>query len=180
MAPLIILVAVTAALRFAGARRWLTVPSLAAALRGGLAAMFLVTGGSHFIGMREAMIAMVPPSLPSPETLVTITGVLEILGAIGLLWRRTTQHAAVALGVMLIGMYPANVYAATHGLQTEWLDNLIPRTVLQLVFLAAAIVVAHGFWSTEQHHDDGPQHDTPAGGRAATRPTTAATTRRGG
>ncbi len=42
-------------------------------------------------------------------------------------------------------MFPANVYAATHGLQTEWLDGLLPRTVLQVVFVAATVVVARCF-----------------------------------
>lgn len=145
MAPLLVLIVVTTLLRLAGARRWLAVPSWTAALRGGLAAMFLVTGTAHFIGMREQMIAMVPPSLPHPDLLITITGVLEILGAIGLLLRRTTRAAAICLGLMLIAMFPANVYVATNGLQTEWLDNLVPRTLLQLLFLAAIIAVARGF-----------------------------------
>jgi uncharacterized membrane protein len=75
MEPLIVLVAVTAVL--AVARR-----PPAVALRYGLAAMFLLTGGAHFIGMRAQLIAMVPTWLPAPDLLVTVTGVLELLGGI--------------------------------------------------------------------------------------------------
>ncbi|MGH3354245.1 MAG: DoxX family protein [Nocardioides sp.] len=149
MAPLMVLVVVSVVLRVAGARGLISVPTWGHALRGGLAAMFLMTGTAHFVGMREQMIAMVPPSLPEPGVLVTVTGVLEILGAIGLLVRRTTRVAAIALALMLIGMFPANVYAATHGLGTEWLDNLVPRTVLQIVFLAATVIVARRFSTRE-------------------------------
>src|SRR5699024_5022456 len=59
------------------------------AIRWGLAVMFTVTGISHFAGMRDALIAMVPPWLPGAAALVTITGVLELLGAAGLLVRPT-------------------------------------------------------------------------------------------
>ncbi|MFJ9389021.1 DoxX family membrane protein [Nocardioides sp. NPDC101246] len=141
MAPLLILSVVTAVVLLTGAggsRSW------AHALRYGLAAMFTATGAAHFVGMRDELIAMVPPALPEPGLLVTVTGVLELLGAVGLVWRRTTRAAAIALGLMLIAMFPANVYAATHGLATEWLDHLVPRTILQIVFLAATVVVARG------------------------------------
>lgn len=138
MAPLLILMVVTVVGRLTGAGSW------AGALRFGLAAMFTATGAAHFVGMREELIAMVPPSLPAPELLVSVTGVLELLGAAGLVWRRTTRAAAIALGLMMIAMFPANVYAATHGLAAEWVDQLVPRTVLQILFLVAAAVVARG------------------------------------
>ncbi len=143
MTPLIVLVVVTAVLRAAGAagvrrlRRW---PS---ALGGGLAAMFLVTGGSHFVGMREDLIAMVPPVLPEPGLLVTVTGVLELAGAAGLLWRRTAPWAAGGLAALLVVMFPANVHAALAGLTVggDAAMPLLPRTLLQVVFLAATLTV---------------------------------------
>lgn len=140
MAPLLILMVVTVVVRLTGAggRSW------AHALRFGLAAMFTATGVAHFVGMRDELIAMVPPSLPEPALLVSVTGVLELLGAAGLVWRRTSRAAAIALGLMMIAMFPANVYAATHGLATEWVDQLVPRTLLQVVFLAAVAVMARG------------------------------------
>jgi uncharacterized membrane protein len=110
-------------------------------LRVGLAAMFLLTAGAHFIGMRDELVAMVPPALPEPGLLITITGILEALGAIGLLVRRTAPAAAVGLTVMLLAMFPANVH---HALSVEGLplyDQLVPRTLMQLVFVAATIGV---------------------------------------
>ncbi len=118
------------------------------ALRCGLAAMFLVTGISHFVGMRDELIAMVPPALPAPGLLVAVTGLLELAGAIGLLWTRTAPWAAAGLGVLLVVMFPANVHAAQRGLSPSFGDQLLPRTLLQVVFLAAAVaVVAHHRWS---------------------------------
>ncbi|OKI41021.1 hypothetical protein [Micromonospora sp. CB01531] len=45
--------------------------------------MFVTTGAAHFVGMREELVAMVPPWLPQARLLVSITGVLEILRAAG-------------------------------------------------------------------------------------------------
>ncbi|MFD7654498.1 DoxX family protein [Actinosynnema sp. NPDC059797] len=137
MAPLAFLVGGFLVLSLAR-RHW------SVALRGGLAAMFTATGGAHFIGLREELVAMVPPALPAPELLVTVTGVLELAGAAALLWARTAPWAAAGLGVLLVAMFPANVYAARHGLSPSFGDQLVPRTLLQVVFLAAvAAVVAH-------------------------------------
>ncbi|QFZ18205.1 DoxX family protein [Saccharothrix syringae] len=138
MAPFIALVVVSLVLLLLR-RHW------SVALRGGLAAMFTLTGGAHFVGMREELIAMVPPALPEPGLLVTVTGVLELAGVAGLLWARTAPWAAAGLGVLLVAMFPANVYAAQQGLSPSLGDQLLPRTLLQVVFLAAtvAVVVHH-------------------------------------
>ena len=143
MTPLIVLVVVTAALRAAGAAGVRRLQSWPSALRGGLAAMFVVTGVSHFVGMREDLISMIPPTLPAPGLLVSITGVLELAGAAGLLWRRTAPWAAAGLTVLLLAMFPANVYAALAGLTLDGAPAmaLLPRTLLQVVFLAATLAV---------------------------------------
>lgn len=137
MAPFVALVVVSLVLLLFR-RHW------SVALRGGLAAMFTLTGGAHFIGLREQLIAMVPPALPAPDLLVTVTGVLELAGAAALLWARTAPWAAAGLGVLLVVMFPANVHAARQGLSPSLGDQLLPRTLLQVVFLAATVaVVAH-------------------------------------
>ena len=111
------------------------------ALRGGLAALFTTTGLAHFMGMRAELIAMVPPALPNPGLLVTITGVLELAGALGLLLRPTAPWAAGCLAALLVALYPANVYAALEGVTTAPEDWLLPRTLMQVLWLAAAVAV---------------------------------------
>ena len=121
--------------------------AIAVALRGGLATLFLFTGVSHFVGLREDLIAMVPPGLPNPALLVTVTGVLELVGAAGLLHRRTAAWAAAGLAVLLVVMFPANIYAAMSGLTLggEPATALVPRAAMQALYLAAALVVAHTY-----------------------------------
>lgn len=141
MEPLIVLTVVTVGLRAVGAVGVRRLRSWRIALRGGLAAMFVLTGVAHFVGMRADLIAMVPPALPSPGLLITVTGVLELAGAAGLLLRATAPWAAGCLALLLVVMFPANVYAAVAGVLTGPMDALLPRTLIQIVFVAAAVTV---------------------------------------
>ncbi|WP_231442683.1 DoxX family membrane protein [Brevibacterium zhoupengii] len=150
MAPLIFLLVTTFVVHLIGRTlkpSWLP---WKIAVRAGVVVMFLVTGTSHFIGMRAELVSMVPPSLPAPEFLVTLTGSLELAGALGLLWAGTRHWAAGGLSLMLIAMFPANIYKAlsgtgTAGADLAWDDTLLPRTALQAIFLAAtsSILIWH-------------------------------------
>ena len=126
--------------------------------------MFTMTGIAHFVGMRDELIMMVPPALPAPDALVTLTGILELAGAAGLLVRRTAPWAAAGLTALLIAVFPANVYAAVEGIATEAHQALLPRTVMQLVFLAATVAVylaparsgGRSSWLCGRRFDGGP------------------------
>ena len=91
------------------------------------------------------MIAIVPPRLPAAGLLVTVTGVLELLGAVGLLYPPTRVAAAVCLFVLMLVMFPANVYAARMPNPPKSMTSrLAVRTAEEVVYLAAAVVVAVG------------------------------------
>jgi uncharacterized membrane protein len=112
----------------------------------GLALMFTMTGVAHFVpGMRRDMIAIVPPRLPAPGLLVTITGVLELLGAAGLLFPPTRVAAAVCLFLLMLAMFPANVHAARMpDPPRSMTSRLDVRSAEEVLYLAAAVVVAVG------------------------------------
>ena len=112
----------------------------------GLAVMFVMTGVAHFVpAMRRDMIAIVPPRLPAPGLLVTITGVLELLGAAGLLYPPTRVAAAVCLFVLMLVMFPANVYAARMPNPPKSMTSRLDvRTAEEIVFLGAAVMVGLG------------------------------------
>ncbi len=146
MAPLIALASGSLVARLVG---WLGVDYVdgwPTAVAIGLALMFVVTGIAHFVNpLRRDLIAIVPPRLPSPGLLVTATGVLELLGAAGLLYPPTRAAAAVALGVMMLAMFPANVYASRMPSPPKSMTTQLPlRTIEQIVFVGAALVVGLG------------------------------------
>ena len=146
MAPLIALLVATIAARSIGGLGVGYVNSWTAALAVGLAAMFVLTGFSHFaLPLRRDLIAIVPPRLPAPGLLVTITGLLELLGAAGLLLPATRAAAAVCLLLLMLAMFPANVYAARMPHPPKSMTTKLPlRTAIEVVFLAAAVAVAVG------------------------------------
>ncbi|MFI9326437.1 hypothetical protein ACIGZJ_02700 [Kitasatospora sp. NPDC052868] len=145
MIPLIALVGGFAVLRLLGL---LVIDGLDAwqpALRGALALLFVTTGVPHFVpSWRRDFVGMIPPALPRPALLVTLTGVLELAGAAGLLVPPLASLAAACLALLMIAMFPANVYAARSGLTLggKPVTPLPARTVLQAVFLAAAVAAA--------------------------------------
>jgi uncharacterized membrane protein len=141
LVPLLVLVVVAAVLFALGAAGVRAVKPWPVAVRGGVAALFVTTGLAHFIGMRAELIAMVPPALPAPGLLVTVTGVLELAGAVGLLWSRTAPWAAAGLSVLLVVMFPANVHLALSGETTYFMDRLLPRSLMQVVFLVATVSI---------------------------------------
>ena len=142
MAPLVVLVLTTAVARAGG---WLGLDWLDSwphAVQVGLAAMFALTASAHFVQpRRRLMIAMVPPALPNPSALVTLTGILEIAGAIGLLVPATTELAAVGLAFLLVALFPANVRAARLDVGIKTMP-LPLRAGVQLAFIGAVAVAA--------------------------------------
>jgi uncharacterized membrane protein len=105
--------------------------------------MFLLTASAHWGKRRPDLIRMVPTSFPRPDFLVTVTGVLEILGAIGLMLPKVAPYAALGLAFMLVAVFPANIHAARQRLTIAGrpVEALLPRVFLQIVFLAATIAV---------------------------------------
>ncbi|MBU2662910.1 DoxX family protein [Actinoplanes bogorensis] len=142
MAPLIALIAGSVLARLVGLLGVDALDGWWPALRVGLALMFVLTGLAHFgLGRREGLIAMVPPSLPNPALLVTVTGVLELAGAAGLLLPATARLAAACLALLMLLMFPANVSAARRHLPVTPLSARIP---MQVLFIGAAVAVMIG------------------------------------
>jgi uncharacterized membrane protein len=145
MAPLVFLAVGFVLARLAGLAGIDALDGWQPALRVGLALMFVVTGLAHFAPrMRAGMIAMVPPRLPRPDLLVTVTGVLELVGAVGLLVPATARLAAAGLALLMIAMFPANVSAARRKLSLGGrpVPPIGPRTALQLLWVGLAVALA--------------------------------------
>lgn len=111
-------------------------------LRLAIALMFLFTAMAHWGKRRPGLIKMVPPSLPNPNIIVTITGILEIIGAIGLLIPTTSKIASMCLAILLIVMFPANIHAAKLSVRIgeRPVTPLFLRTILQIIFVTAVII----------------------------------------
>ncbi|MFD9049509.1 DoxX family protein [Streptomyces zaomyceticus] len=114
----------------------------------GLAAMLVFTATAHFLPSavgpipgRQDLVAMVPPFVPLPGLAVYATGVLELLGAAGLIWQVTRRSAGIGLAALFVLMLPANIYAAVEQIpfNGEAATPLWFRIPEQMVFIGIAL-----------------------------------------
>ena len=107
--------------------------------------IFYVSVGVNHFTTPEWFLQIVPPYLPYKLELVYISGFLEILLGVMLLIPATRFYAAWGLILLLIAVYPANIYLAqTNGAAM----NTTPlvawgRLPFQFVFIALA------YWHTK-------------------------------
>ena len=76
-----------------------------------LALVFLFTGVGHFI-KTEPMSEMLPEWVPARVLLIYMSGVFELMAAVGLLIPRLRWITGIGLIVFPVSVFPANVYSA--------------------------------------------------------------------
>lgn len=117
--------------------------------RVGLSFFFIFTAIGHFIRTEE-MAAMLPPSVPYRIELIYLTGVLELLGAIGVWIPGLVRLTGLLLILMLIGVLPANVYSAINRVEFGGHDAgpayLLVRVPFQLFVIWWTYVATEQDW----------------------------------
>lgn len=144
MIPFFVMLAAILVARVAGALGLEALGSWREATRAGLAVMFIFTAVAHFNRMRPDLIRMVPARFPNPALLVTLTGLAELAGALGLLVPLVSRWAAIALAALLAALFPANVHAARAGLTLGGrpATRLVLRLPLQVIWIGLLCWVA--------------------------------------
>lgn len=113
--------------------------------RGGrllLAAVFVSSGILHF-AVPNLYVRIVPPLFAHQTALVLISGAAEILGGIGLLHPSTRRLSGYGLALLLVAVFPANIYMVVahvpdSGIMGQrWLQWL--RLPLQLPLIVWAL-----------------------------------------
>lgn len=103
---------------------------------------FLFGGVAHF-SLTAAEMRIVPPAIPWPRATVLISGMFELLGAVGILIPATRRAAGIGLFLLTIAVTPANVYMLQHA----ELFN-VPRWALIVRLPFQAVLLALILWST--------------------------------
>ena len=111
-------------------------------VRYALAAAFLVDGLLHTFYPAPFM-AITPPWVPAPATVVLLTGIAAFAGGLGLLIPRLRRWAGMGLALYCVAVYPANVHhafahVAWRGRALGWAYHG-PRLLLQPVFVWACL-----------------------------------------
>lgn len=73
--------------------------------------LFAVSGTVHLV-RPEVFDAQVPDFLPARTAIVVVSGVAELLLAAGMVWPRTRRRAALGAAVLLVLVFPGNLWQA--------------------------------------------------------------------
>ena len=78
-----------------------------------LGLFFIGSGVNHFL-IPKAYQRIVPPGIGDPATLVTVSGVAEVLGGIGVFLPATRRLSGIGLIALLAAVFPANLHMARN------------------------------------------------------------------
>ena len=113
-------------------------------LRWLLAAFYGAAGWAH-LDRPEGFLAITPAWVPAPEFIIAFTGVAEIAGALGLLWKPVRRWAGIGLALYALCVWPANFNHAFNdisvgGTNLDWTYHG-PRLLAQPLIIWLALWV---------------------------------------
>lgn len=100
---------------------------------------YIAAGVMHFF-KPKIYLKIIPKYFPKPELLNFITGAFEIIFGIGLLFESTRSFSAICIILLLLAVFPANIYMYQKGSKgiPKWM--LLLRLPLQFALIAWAYV----------------------------------------
>lgn len=105
---------------------------------------FVFAGVSHFL-IPDTFMKLMPPFVPFPMAMVYISGIFEILGGIGLIISKTKKAASYGLILLLLAVYPANIYVAIGNIQ---LGGFMSNSYYQWIRVFLQIPLIFWVWWT--------------------------------
>lgn len=103
---------------------------------------YIIAGALHFVNP-DFYMKIMPLYLPFHLALVYLSGLVEILLGIGLIYRPMRQYAAWGIIALLIAVFPANIFlafneGAQEAIGTNQLEALWIRFPIQLLLIIIA------------------------------------------
>ena len=106
---------------------------------------FIAIGIAHFRSP-QGFVEIIPAILPFPLFLVYLSGAMEIVGGIAIIYPETRMMAGRFLAFFLIAVYPANLYMWTHNVAFNGTffttSQHILRLIAQLILIAVALYLS--------------------------------------
>ncbi len=106
-----------------------------------MSALYILAGISHFRNP-SFFLKITPPWVPSPEKVNIIVGIVEVLLGLGIVFSQTRQIAAIGIIVLLIAVFPANIY---HFQLAKQKGHSIYPTLVRLPMQLLLIYWAYSF-----------------------------------
>ena len=110
----------------------------------GIAALPLVSSGILHLVSPSAFVPLLAPWIPDRQLVVMLTGLPELAGAAGLFVPRMQRAAAFWLTVMMIAIFPANVYVAGQRIGSLQMPSVPVRAAMQAAYIVLLLVAGYG------------------------------------
>ena len=113
-----------------------------------LSILYIVVGVKHFTHL-DFFLVIVPPYLPYSELLVYASGFLEILFGVLLIPTKTRKYAALGLILLLIAVFPANIYLFNSEIAQNSYGISRQFALIRLPFQIPLIIIA--YWHSKEN-----------------------------
>jgi len=111
--------------------------------------LYIIIGIKHFINP-DFFITIVPPYISYKKEVVLLSGSIEvILGAL-LLINQTRRLASWGIILLLISVFPANIYLYISEIPREILEISKNQALLRMPFQIALVIIA--YWHSKELH----------------------------
>lgn len=114
-----------------------------------MSVLYITVGLKHFINP-NFFIAIVPPCILLKKQVVFISGFIEIIMGILLLFKKTRTIAGWGIILLLIGVFPANIYLYISDIPREILNISKEQALLRMPFQVPLIIIA--YWHSLESH----------------------------
>ena len=114
-----------------------------------MALLYSYVGVKHFIDT-EFFLAIVPPFIKCKKEVVLLSGLIEIILGILLLFKKTRKLSAKAIIVLLIIVFPANIYLYVSDIAREILSISKKQALFRMPFQIPLIIIA--YWHSTTIH----------------------------
>ena len=113
-----------------------------------MALFYTFVGVTHFTNP-DFFLVIVPPYIPSADLAVYVSGVFEILFGLLLLFNKTRKYSAYGLVLLLIAVFPANLYLYESAEAQAAFGITAQQALIRLPFQLPLILIA--LWHSEEN-----------------------------
>ena len=109
--------------------------------------LYITIGIKHFINP-DFFVAIVPPIIKWKQEIVFISGFLEIILGLLLLLNQTRKLAAWGIIILLIAVFPANIYLYISEIPQETLNISKNQALFRMPFQITLIIIS--YWHSKK------------------------------
>ena len=111
--------------------------------------LYLTVGVKHFINT-DFFVTIVPPIINRKIEAVLISGFIEVILAVLLLFNQTRKLAAWGIILLLIAVFPANIYLYISEVARNTLSISKDQALLRMPFQIPLMIIS--YWHSKETH----------------------------